>query len=170
MPEAEQTHAERTDTRPTHQAVSRVEAALRERGALGRPRWLDDAATTAAQAAAALGVEVGAIANSLVFTLDGAPVLVMTSGAHRVDTAWLGGQLHGKLARASAEVVREATGQVIGGVSPVGHPQQLRTLVDVALADYPEIWAAAGHAHAVFPTTYDELVRITAGTPCAVAR
>lgn len=159
---------ERADADRSHQSVSRVEAALRERGAAGQPRWLDDAATTATQAAAALGVEVGAIANSLVFTLDGAPVLVMTSGAHRVDTAWLGGRLGGTLARASAKLVREATGQVIGGVAPVGHPQQLRTMVDVALSGYPEIWAAAGHAHAVFPTTYDELLRITAGTPSPV--
>lgn len=152
----------------THPAVTRVEAALRDRGANGRTRWLDDAATTAAQAAAALGVEVGAIANSLIFTLDDEPILVLTSGAHRVDTGWLGSQLGGRITRATADSVRAATGQVIGGVAPVGHPAPLRTVVDVALAEYPEVWAAAGHAHTVFPTTFDELVRITGGTASAV--
>ncbi len=148
----------------SHPAVDRVTAALREAGATGEPRWLDDAARTAVEAAAALGIEVGAIANSLVFTLDGAPLLVMTSGAHRVDTAFLGLQLGGVIKRADAELVKEATGQVIGGVAPIGHPTPLRTVIDVHLADYPELWAAAGHAHTVFPTTFDELVRITGGT------
>jgi prolyl-tRNA editing enzyme YbaK/EbsC (Cys-tRNA(Pro) deacylase) len=64
--------------------------------------------------------------------------------------------------------VKDATGQVIGGVAPVGHPSPIRTIVDVALADYPVVWAAAGHAHTVFPTTFDELVRITAGRPAPV--
>ncbi len=131
-------------------------------------RWFEEATPTAASAAAELGVEVGAIANSLVFTLDGEPILVMTSGGHRVDTAWLGDQLGGKLGRASAELVREATGQVIGGVAPTGHPAPLRTLVDTALGDYPVVWAAAGHPHTVFPTSYDELLRITGGTPVTV--
>lgn len=156
------------DSPRSHPAVTRVESALRERGASGQARWLDGAVTTAVAAAAALGIEPGAIANSLIFTLDGAPVLVLTSGSHRVDTAWLGEQLGGTLARASAETVRAATGQVIGGVAPVGHPHPLRTVIDTALADYPEVWAAAGHAHTVFPTTFDELVRITRGTPSAV--
>jgi prolyl-tRNA editing enzyme YbaK/EbsC (Cys-tRNA(Pro) deacylase) len=154
---------------PEHPSVDRVVAVLRAEGALGEPRWFDDGVRTAAEAAAALGIEVGAIANSLVFALDGEPVLVMTSGAHRVDTAWLGAQLGGKLTRADADLVRAATGQVIGGVAPVGHPAPLRTWVDTVLADYPEIWAAAGHSHAVFPTTFDELVRLTGGTPTAVA-
>jgi len=151
-----------------HPSVSRVESALRERGAAGEVRWLDDATPTAAAAAAALGIDVGAIANSLVFTLDDEPILVMTSGGHRVDTGWLGEQLGGTLGRASADVVREATGQVIGGVAPTGHPAPLRTFVDVALNDYPAVWAAAGHPHTVFPTTYDELLRITDGASIAV--
>jgi prolyl-tRNA editing enzyme YbaK/EbsC (Cys-tRNA(Pro) deacylase) len=89
----------------------------------------------------------------------------MTSGAHRVDTAFLGERLGGRLRRADPETVKAATGQTIGGVAPVGHPAPLRTVVDVALAGYPEVWAAAGHAHTVFPTTFDELVRLTGGEP-----
>jgi len=157
-----------TTTPPSHPAVDRVRAALDAAGATGEVRWLDDHATTAALAAEALGVPVGAIANSLVFTLDDAPVLVLTSGAHRVDTEFLGARLGGRLARASKETVRDATGQVIGGVAPVGHPSPVRTLVDVDLRDHDVVWAAGGHAKTVFPTSYDELVRITGGTPTPV--
>lgn len=151
-----------------HASVLRVREALASHGLNPEVRWFDDAATTAQAAADALGIEVGAIANSLVFALDGEPVLVLTSGSHRVDTEWLGDRLGGTLGRASKELVKEATGQVIGGVAPVGHPAPLRTLVDVALADYPVVWAAAGHAHTVFPTSFDELVRITGGEVTAV--
>jgi prolyl-tRNA editing enzyme YbaK/EbsC (Cys-tRNA(Pro) deacylase) len=146
----------------SHPGVERVETLLRSLGVSGEVRWLDESAPTAVAAAAALGVEVGAIANSLVFTLDGAPLLVMTSGSHRVDTAWLGDQLGGSIRRADADTVKQATGQTIGGVAPIGHPAPLRTIVDAQLADYPELWAAAGHAHTVFPLGFDELVRITA--------
>ncbi|TFD30735.1 YbaK/EbsC family protein [Cryobacterium cryoconiti] len=152
-----------------HPSVDRVREALRAQGLDPEIRWFDDAATTAAAAAEALGIDVGAIANSLVFTLDGEPLLVLTSGAHRVDAAWLGERLGGTIGHASKDVVRQATGQVIGGVAPLGHPSPLRTLVDVALAEFPVVWAAAGHAHTVFPTTFDELVRITDGEPTAVA-
>ncbi|MFF2271374.1 YbaK/EbsC family protein [Agromyces sp. NPDC058136] len=150
---------------PSHPAVERVTAALAGHGLEPEIVWFDDAVTTAPLAAAALGVEVGQIANSLVFTLDGAPLLVLTSGAHRVDTEWLGTELGGTIGRASKEVVKEATGQVIGGVAPLGHPMPVRTIVDTELAGYPVVWAAAGHAKTVFPTTFDELVRITGGTP-----
>lgn len=152
-----------------HPSVDRVLAELRAGGVGGDVRWFDDATPTAIHAAEALGVEVGAIANSLIFTLDGEPVLVLTSGAHRVDTIWLGEQLGGRLTRADAATVRAATGQVIGGVAPVGHPVRVRTFVDTALAAFPEVWAAAGHPHTVFPTSFDELVRLTGGTPTAVA-
>ena len=148
----------------SHPAVERVRLALHAQGVDPEIRWFDDAATTAAAAAAALGIEVGAIANSLVFTLDGAPLLVLTSGAHRVDTAWLGERLGGTIGRASKDLVKEATGQVIGGVAPVGHPSPIRTLVDEDLAGYPVVWAAAGHAHTVFPTSFAELLRLTGGT------
>ena len=151
-----------------HPAVDRVRQALNAHGLDPEIRWFDDAATTAVAAAAALGIEVGAIANSLVFTLDGAPLLVLTSGAHRVDTAWLGEQLGGTIGRASKDLVKEATGQVIGGVAPLGHPAPIRTLVDEDLAGYPAVWAAAGHAHTVFPTTFAELLRLTGGTATPV--
>jgi prolyl-tRNA editing enzyme YbaK/EbsC (Cys-tRNA(Pro) deacylase) len=146
-----------------HPAVARVQRALREQGLDPEVRWFDDAATTAQAAADALGIEVGAIANSLIFTLDGNPLLVLTSGAHRVDTAWLGERLGGTIDRASKDRVKEATGQVIGGVAPIGHPAPIRTLVDEDLAGFPVVWAAAGHAHTVFPTTFDQLLRLTGG-------
>lgn len=154
---------------PIHPGVIRVRDALRAAGAVGAVRLLDEAAPTASAAAALLGVEVGAIANSLVFTADGAPLLVLTSGAHRVDTSFLGERLGARVRRADAELVRAATGQPIGGVAPVGHPALLRTLIDEALAAYPVLWAAGGVPQAVFPTTYAELVAMTGGTPTPVA-
>ncbi|MEV0605631.1 YbaK/EbsC family protein [Polymorphospora rubra] len=139
-------------------------------GARCQVRMLPDAVHTAAAAADALGVEVGQIANSLIFDADGEPLLVLTSGAHRVDTAQVAADLGvTALRRATPEFVRAHTGQPIGGVAPLGHPGPVRTLVDKALAGYGEVWAAGGVPRAVFPTTYDELVRITAGTPAQVA-
>ncbi len=152
-------------------ATERVAAALARAGITTPIRRLDSSARTAALAAEQLGVPVGAIANSLVFDADGEPLLVMASGAHRVDTALLARTLGmARIDRADAAFVRRHTGQVIGGVAPVGHPQPLRTVVDVALARYPQIWAAGGHQNAVFATSYDELLKITAGTPAAVAQ
>jgi prolyl-tRNA editing enzyme YbaK/EbsC (Cys-tRNA(Pro) deacylase) len=156
-----------------HPNVTLVVEALRAGGAdparVDRLQVLPDAVSTAAAAAAALGVRVGQIANSLVFAADGAPLLVLTSGAHRVDTgkvaALIGAQ---ELKRATPEFVRAATGQVIGGVAPVGHPAPLRTLVDRALEQYDEVWAAGGIPHAVFPTTFAELVAVTGGEPADV--
>lgn len=146
-----------------------VHDALRRAGIAGEIVVLPDAASTAALAAAALGVEVGAIANSLVFWSDGEPLLVMTSGAHRVDTGALSARLgRGTIARATVDQVREATGQAIGGVAPTGHPAPLTTIIDEALAAFPEIWAAGGTPHTVFPLTFDELVRLTGGTVSAV--
>jgi prolyl-tRNA editing enzyme YbaK/EbsC (Cys-tRNA(Pro) deacylase) len=144
-------------------------AVLRDLGVPGEVRELPESAPTAAAAAAQLGCEVGAIANSLVFSADGAPLLVMTSGAHRVDTGRVA-QLIGAAAvrRADAGSVRAWTGQAIGGVGPVGHPAPIRTLVDTWLEKYDVIWAAAGHPHTVFPTSFAELVRITEGTPADV--
>jgi prolyl-tRNA editing enzyme YbaK/EbsC (Cys-tRNA(Pro) deacylase) len=152
-----------------HPTVVRVTEALRAVGATGDPIALDDAAPTAAAAAAQLGCEVGAIANSLVFEADGRPLLVMTSGAHRVDTLKVAAVLGvAQVKRADADFVRKHTGMAIGGVAPVGHPHPLRTLVDVDLARHPVVWAAAGHPHTVFPTSYDELLRITEGQPAEV--
>ena len=142
---------------------------LGELGVKGEIRALPESARTAALAAAQVGCEVGAIANSLIFSADGGPLLVMTSGAHRVDTDRVA-RLVGAAAvdRADARSVREWTGQAIGGVAPVGHPGPIRTLVDTWLERYGQIWAAAGHPHTVFPTTYAELLRITNGAPAEV--
>jgi prolyl-tRNA editing enzyme YbaK/EbsC (Cys-tRNA(Pro) deacylase) len=149
--------------------LGKFAAVLRDLGVPGEVRELPESAPTAAAAAAQLGCEVGAIANSLVFSADGAPLLVMTSGAHRVDTGRVA-QLIGAAAvrRADAGSVRAWTGQAIGGVGPVGHPAPIRTLVDTWLEKYDVIWAAAGHPHTVFPTSFAELVRITEGTPADV--
>ena len=152
-----------------HPSVARVAEILRAAGATGEPVQLEDSTRTAAEAAAALGCDVGAIASALFFTADGEPLLVMTSGAHRVDTPMVAELLGvAKVTRADADTVRAATGYAIGGVAPVGHPARLRTLVDNALAQHEVVWAAAGHPHAVFPTSYDELLRITGGTPADV--
>ena len=152
-----------TDALPARSQL--VAARFREAGITGEIRVLPDAASTAALAAAALGVEVGAIANSLVFLGDGEPLLVMTSGAHRVDTAALAERLGlARIARAGADQVREATGQAIGGVAPTGPPAPIRTVVDEALGEYPQLWAAGGTPHTVFPLTFDELVSLT-GAP-----
>jgi prolyl-tRNA editing enzyme YbaK/EbsC (Cys-tRNA(Pro) deacylase) len=154
----------------SHPNVAAVQHALESAGAKGEVRMLPEAVHTAAAAATALGVTVGQIANSLIFDADGDPLLVLTSGAHRVDTAKVAGLLGvEKVGRATPEFVREHTGQVIGGVAPVGHPTPVRTLVDTALAGYDEVWAAGGVPQAVFPTTFEELVRLTAGTPAEVA-
>jgi prolyl-tRNA editing enzyme YbaK/EbsC (Cys-tRNA(Pro) deacylase) len=156
-------------TQALHPTVRRVAAALAAAGASGEVRELAEEARTAALAAAQLGVEVGAIANSLVFAADGAPLLVLTSGAHRVDTGRVAALVGvSELRRASPEFVRAATGQAIGGVAPVGHPEPLRTLVDVALEAHEIVWAAGGIPHTVFPTSFAELVRITGGTPAEV--
>ena len=155
-----------------HPNVQAVQDALTAADAHGEVRMLPDAVATAAAAAAALGVEVGQIANSLIFMADGDPLLVLTSGAHRVNTAKIAALLGvdtSAVKRATPEFVREHTGQTIGGVAPLGHPKPVRTLVDTELASFDEIWAAGGIPHAVFPTTYAELVRVTDGTPAEVA-
>jgi prolyl-tRNA editing enzyme YbaK/EbsC (Cys-tRNA(Pro) deacylase) len=148
-----------------------VDAVLAQAGLTGRVRILDQPAPTAAAAAALVGVDVGAIANSLVFaTAEDEPLLVVTSGAHRVDTAKVAALVGtAGLKRASADFVYAATGQRIGGVAPVAHPKPLRTLVDVTLADHPQVWAAGGIPHAVFPTTFAELITLTGGAPAEVA-
>ncbi|WP_332662041.1 YbaK/EbsC family protein [Aeromicrobium sp.] len=150
-----------------HPSISRFRAELTSRGGVGRIVVLPDSVHTAALAAEALGCEVGAIANSLLFAATTAageaePVLVLTSGAHRVDTAKVAASIDViALKRAEPEFVRAHTGQVIGGVSPIAHPQPIPTFLDPALRAYDEIWAAAGHPAAVFSTTYDELLAMT---------
>jgi prolyl-tRNA editing enzyme YbaK/EbsC (Cys-tRNA(Pro) deacylase) len=139
------------------------------RGGTGQVVILPDSVHTAALAAEALGCEVGAIANSLLFDADGSPVLILTSGAHRVDTATTAAAIGvDRLRRASPEFVREHTGQVIGGVSPIGHPAPVPTYLDSWLRRYDAVWAAAGHPAAVFCTTYDELLAMTGATEIEV--
>ena len=152
-----------------HPNTTAVATALAQAGAGGEVRALTESARTAAEAASALGCAVAAIANSLVFMADGEPVLILTSGSHRVDTGYVAKELGvGALRRATPEQVRAATGQPIGGVAPVGHPHPVRTLVDTALAAFPVVWAAGGTPHTVFPTSYPELLRICAAEPVTV--
>ena len=151
-------------------AVDRVVAALRAGGVDADVRRFEDPVPTAAAAAAVLGCEVGAIANSLVFDADGAPLLVLASGAHRVDTAKVAALIGAeRVRRATPEFVLAATGQEVGGVAPVGHPAPLRTVVDVDLTAFPVLWAGGGDHHTMFSATYEELLDVTGGEAAAVA-
>jgi len=152
-------------------AVRRVLDALSSFGAQGEVKILADTARSAADAAASLGIEVGQIASSIVFALpDGHPLLVVTSGRHRVDTDLVQRELGiSELGRADAQYIKERTGFSNGGVSPVGWIAPAgKILIDLALNDYEIVWAAAGHPHAVYPTTFEELVAMTGGTPMKV--
>jgi prolyl-tRNA editing enzyme YbaK/EbsC (Cys-tRNA(Pro) deacylase) len=143
---------------------------LRDAGLTGEIRELPDSTRTAAEAAAALGCDPGAIASSLVFLADDAPVLVMTSGRHRVDTDLLASQLGATtVSMAPAKLVKTLTGQPIGGVAPLGHPAPLPTVVDESLAAYPTLWSAGGTPHTVFPLTYADLLALTNARPVRVA-
>ena len=145
-----------------HPSIARFRSELERRGGTGRIVVLPDSVHTAALAAEALGCEVGAIANSLLFDAYGQPVLILTSGAHRVDTTRVAERIGvPALHRATPDFVREHTGQVIGGVSPIGHPAPVPTYVDPWLRKYDEVWAAAGHPAAVFSSSFDELVAMT---------
>jgi prolyl-tRNA editing enzyme YbaK/EbsC (Cys-tRNA(Pro) deacylase) len=153
-----------------HPNCDAVNDILQAAGLPGRVRMLDEAVATANAAAQYLGCPVGAIANSLIFANDGGePLLIMTSGAHRVDMIKVGELLGVELRRATPEFVRQHTGQPIGGVAPVGHPKPVRTIVDRALAEFDVLWAAGGIPHAVFPLSYRELLILTSGTEADVA-
>ena len=151
-------------------AVKRVVTALLEHGCAGQIKVLSDSARTAAEAAAALGIEVGQIASSLIFKLpDGSPLLVITSGRHRVDTDLVASNLGiEKLGRVDADYVKEKSGFSIGGVAPIGWVSPTTILIDQALNDYEVVWAAAGHPHAVYPTSFAELLAITSAKPMVV--
>jgi prolyl-tRNA editing enzyme YbaK/EbsC (Cys-tRNA(Pro) deacylase) len=150
-----------------HPSIAFFRSRLAELGGQGRIVVLPDSVHTAALAAEALGCEVGAIANSLLFAAPtpagpDEPILILTSGAHRVDVAVAAARIGVvELARAKPDFVKEMTGQVIGGVSPIAHPAAIRTYLDPALRRYDVLWAAAGHPAAVFSTTYAELLRLT---------
>ena len=166
-----------------HPAVMRVSEVLKSKGVTGQIVALKESARTAAEAASALGIEVGQVASSIVFKLpDGKPLLVITSGRHRVDTELVAKQLGvEKLHRADADYVRSVSGFAIGGVSPVGWVSEATggvapigwinpatIIIDEALNDYEIVWAAAGHPHTVFPTSFSELVECTGAQPMVV--
>lgn len=153
----------------TREAVRR---ALEDAGAPREIRTFETAVPSASAAAEQLGCEVGAIANSLVFTAGDGVVLVLASGAHRVDVGRVAAHLDvakRRVKRADPETVERATGQRVGGVAPVGHPAPMTCLVDVALAAHPTVWAGAGDEFSMFPTTAAELVDLTGGTLLEVA-
>ena len=152
-------------------SVIRVTALLKELGCSGEVTILSDSARTALDAANALGIEVGQVASSIVFKLpSGNPLLVITSGRHRVDTDLVAKNLGvEKLHRADADFVKNASGFSIGGVSPVGWVNKPEIiLIDQALNDYDVAWAAAGHPHSVYPTSFEELARVTGAIPMVV--
>jgi prolyl-tRNA editing enzyme YbaK/EbsC (Cys-tRNA(Pro) deacylase) len=146
-------------------SAARVQEALAARGFANRVIALDRPTRTAADAAAALGCAVGQIAKSLVFRRvgSGEPVLVIASGAGRVDEHKVGESLGGPIEKADAEFVRETTGFAIGGISPIGHRRVMDTLIDAELLTHAEIWAAGGHPNTLFRLTPEELVRMTGG-------
>ncbi|GAA2805553.1 YbaK/EbsC family protein [Crossiella cryophila] len=154
-----------------HEAVRRVESVLSGLPRAARIRTLTEDVPTAAAAAELVGCPVGAVANSLVFLGDHGPVLIVSSGAHRVDLRKAAAGFGvAKLRRADPEVVLAATGQPVGGVAPIGHPAPLPTLIDLTLADHPELWAGGGARHTLFATTFAELVELTGGTPADIRK
>lgn len=158
-----------SDLEAAETALTAVARVLAERDLHDRIVEMSTDVPTAAAAAEQLECPVGAIANSLVFRAGDRPVLVLASGAHRVDVVATG-ELFGvdKLRRADPELVFTATGQRVGGVAPIGHPVPLPTVIDVDLAGYDRLWAGAGLVHAMFWTTYAELLELTGATPARV--
>ena len=144
----------------------RVQHALAVAGSSARVAEFDASARTAADAASRLGVALGAIVKSLVFMIDGNPVMALIAGDRRCDAAALA-RAQGSIApaeRAGADAVRAATGFAIGGVTPLGHAAPLPVSIDASLARFTTVYAAAGHPHCVFPTSVEELARLTGGT------
>ncbi len=134
------------------------------------PREFPEGTRTAADAAAAIGCDVAQIVKSLVFVADGRPVLVLTSGANRVDLDRVAAQLDAtEVRKATAAEVREATGYGIGGTPPLGHDTDLAVLLDADLTRHPVVWAAAGTATHVFALAPDELLSATDAVPAEVA-
>ncbi len=152
-------------------AVRRFKEAAESLGVKGEINILAETARTAIDAANGLGIEVGQIASSLIFKLpSGNPLLIITSGRHRVDTDLVAKNLEiPELGRADANYVKEVSGYSVGGVSPIGWITMPEiTLIDTALSDYEIVWAASGHPHAVYPTSYTELIACTGATPMVV--
>ncbi|AFR29174.1 YbaK/EbsC family protein [Arthrobacter sp. Rue61a] len=152
-----------------HDPVLNVRSALIAAGAEDTVRIFKEKVPTAAAAASALGCDIAAITNSLIFDFDGEPLLILASGAAKVDTTMVADQLGiGKIRRARPEFVLQHTGQEIGGVAPVGHPRKIRTLLDISLQAHPVLWAGAGDHNSMFSISYEELARITAAEPLQV--
>ena len=152
-------------------AVRRFKEAADSLEFKGEINILAETARTAIDAAHGLGIEVGQIASSLIFKLpSGNPLLIITSGRHRVDTDLVAKNLDiPELGRADANYVKEVSGYSVGGVSPLGWISMPEiTLIDQALNDYEIVWAASGHPHAVYPTSYTELIACTGATPMVV--
>ena len=151
-------------------AVKRVQQALIDLGVSGQIKVLIDSARTAQEAADGLGIEVGQIASSLIFKLpDHSPLLIITSGRHRVDVDLVARNLGiEKLERVDAAYVKEISGFSIGGVAPIGWISPATIIIDQALNDYEVVWAAAGHPHAVYPTSFKELLQCTDAQPMVV--
>lgn len=151
-------------------AVKRFIEARNALGIKGEIHVLSESARTAAEAAASLKIEVGQIASSLIFKLpNDTPLLIITSGRHRVDTRLVASHLGIEaLDRVDADYVKEKSGYSIGGVAPIGWLSPATILIDEALNDYDVVWAAAGHPHAVYPTTYEELINVTGAKPMIV--
>jgi prolyl-tRNA editing enzyme YbaK/EbsC (Cys-tRNA(Pro) deacylase) len=152
-------------------AVRRFIDAAHSLGIDGEIKVLSDSARTAIDAANSLGIEVGQIASSLIFKLpSGNQLLIITSGRHKFDTDIDAQNLNiEKLDRVDADYVKERSGYSIGGVSPLGwitKPEII--LIDEALNDYDVVWAAAGHPHAVYPTSFSELLECTGAKPMVV--
>jgi prolyl-tRNA editing enzyme YbaK/EbsC (Cys-tRNA(Pro) deacylase) len=152
-------------------AVKRVKQALISNGLSTEITVLTESARSAAEAASALGIEVGQIASSIIFKLsDQKPLLVITSGRHRVDTELVADKLGiDKLDRVDADYVKENSGFSIGGVAPIGwtNPPAI-VIIDEALSEYEVVWAAAGHPHAVFPSSFNELKSMANATALVV--
>lgn len=151
-----------SDFEELHPSARRVAEALKARGVEGPFLEFDASTKTAADAAHTLECDVGAIASCLVFILDDEPVVIIKSGAFRVDTILFAELAHGVVVRrATPEEVRAATGQSIGGVSPINWPEALRVFIDDSLTRYQRIWSACGTPNAVFATTFSELEKLT---------
>ena len=152
-------------------AVKRAREAMQKFNLKGEIKVLAESARTAQDAATALGIQVGQIASSLVFKFpDNEPLLVITSGRHRVNLDLVSTLLSvTKFERADADYVKEKSGYSVGGVAPLGwlNPPK-KTLIDLALSEYEVVWAAAGHPHTVFPTSFSELVQVSGGEPAVV--
>ena len=153
-----------------HPSVTKFRKAAQELGIKGEVIQTKETARTADEAAATLGVQVGQIVKSLVFEADGETVLVLTSGENKVDTDKVAIAFNvSKVGKVDADKTREVTGYAIGGVPPLGHTTKMKILIDETFKKFDEIWAAAGHPHFVFPTTYEELVRLSGAIPTDVA-